>query len=294
MKFKRYISPQFVSALNELYKSEAGRSWRALLGDPDIFLAIRDNAIKAFYRGCTLATLRLDAGEVRARTHYRYLLRPSSRSPYIDSRFGRFQPSWQYDGVVEDVSDTDKLKRAARPYSGANKKLAGRIAPHNANIFDTEIALTTRAETDDRSSRRLDLAALTGDGGACELVFYCVRKLASPDLEESGGKFPVVEQLAKLERRLQKHSGDLTSAFAQEATILAALDRISPRRKEAASKIIAAGAAFRISTKPILIVGGTEFGQKGKARAKRRLVELKQAIGEARLIWAENAGGFRN
>jgi hypothetical protein len=91
MLFRHHLEPAFVEALNELHASPEGVWWQKLLEDPEIFVALRDNSLNAYYRGCSLAQIKLVGGEVRAYTHYKYLLRPSMPNPYIEAQSDRFR-----------------------------------------------------------------------------------------------------------------------------------------------------------------------------------------------------------
>ena len=75
-RFNRGLSDDFVKALNDEYRK--GGWWRNLVDDPKTFLAIRDDYVNIYYRGCALLMLRLNGNRLHGLIHYKYLLRPSA------------------------------------------------------------------------------------------------------------------------------------------------------------------------------------------------------------------------
>ena len=87
--FSRGLDDEFVEALNREYAKDGW--WRTLVDDPELFVAVRDNRVNVYCRGCSLAEVRLEAGEVVGRTHYKYLLRPSINTPYVEFADGAYR-----------------------------------------------------------------------------------------------------------------------------------------------------------------------------------------------------------
>ncbi len=77
--FDRGLDDEFVECLNMEYAK--GGWWRAFVDDPKLFVAIRDNRLNVYYRGCSLPQIRCEAGAVVGQTHYKFVLRPSVDNP---------------------------------------------------------------------------------------------------------------------------------------------------------------------------------------------------------------------
>jgi hypothetical protein len=57
MKFTRILKPQFIAALNELYKDK-NSWWRTIVDDKDVFILIRNNQLRAQVSGGLLLEIR--------------------------------------------------------------------------------------------------------------------------------------------------------------------------------------------------------------------------------------------
>ena len=137
--FSRGLDDDFVEALNREYAEDGW--WRTFVDDPELFVAIRDNRVNVYWRGCSLAEVRLEAGEVVGRTHYKYLLRPSMDAPYVEFTEGAYRMPGNTQGLfVGSPGGVRELKRAARPFAGGEKTGVHRIILSNPNILDVEIA----------------------------------------------------------------------------------------------------------------------------------------------------------
>ena len=139
--FSRGLDGAFIDALNGEY-DKCGW-WHRLVHDPDVFIAIRDNYVNAYYRGCSLAKLSWQAQDetIVGQIHYKYLLRPSSPNEYVEVVGGKAKlPDDMSTWFLRDLSDVDSLKRAVLPYAGAEKTGVHDILKANANIVDVEVA----------------------------------------------------------------------------------------------------------------------------------------------------------
>ena len=80
--FRRGLCQDFVNRLNEMYK-ESGSWWRKFVDDQELFLAIRDDIVNVHFRGNSLLKLRWEKGDIIGEIHYKYLLKPRTKSEYI-------------------------------------------------------------------------------------------------------------------------------------------------------------------------------------------------------------------
>lgn len=275
MKYRRFIEEKFVKALNDVYQKEPDGWWARLLADREIFLAFRQDALNAYYRGCSVARISLEGREVCAQTHYKYLLKPSMASPMIVARGGTFVfPSeWQQHAggpFIEMLTDLDAIKRAAKPFAGGEKKFVAEVIGKNPNVFDVEIALTRDADEEEvadgkreKLADRIDLAALSRTASGLELVFYEAKLFGNKELRASGeAEAPVVRQVKKYESLLEGHLPEVRESAIRTAENVLALDGFSPQRKFLAAAIKDAAGAFSINAQPILVLGGFDADQK--------------------------------
>ena len=159
--FNRGLDCTFVAAFNEEY--DKGGWLRGLVDDKEIFLAIREHYVNFYYLGCNL--LRLDClnGAMVGQIHYKYLLLPDyTGDPYVKLQNGR--PKLPHDArelFLRDFDCINILKRAAKPYAGAEKAGVHDILRYNPNILDVEIAFGIGGTRESRASApRVDFAAI--------------------------------------------------------------------------------------------------------------------------------------
>ena len=75
------MDDEFVRAFNEEY--DKGNWLRGLVDDKEVFLAIRENYVNFYYRGCSLLRLDWKGGAMTGEVHYKYLLQPDLTNPYV-------------------------------------------------------------------------------------------------------------------------------------------------------------------------------------------------------------------
>ncbi|WP_293905666.1 hypothetical protein [Phenylobacterium sp.] len=304
MEYRHHVSEVFVRALNALHEHVDGGWWRSLLGDPDIFIAFRDGALNAYYRGCSLAQLRLVGTEVRAFTHYKYLLKPALKSPMVEARQGVFQfpANWGEDPATvftSSLADLSAIKRAAKPYAGGEKKFVGEVIRRNNTVFDVEIALTREAEGEvpegesGKSADRIDIASLKESEAGVELVFYEAKLFQNGELRASGdADARVIGQIGRYVNLLGKYQAEIRTSCLRAAQNVVDLEGLSDSRKAQAKALLGRADSFTISTNPFLIVGDFDADQRDGDVWKKHHQKLVDAL-EGRLIVAGNASSVR-
>ena len=171
--FNRGLDDAFVDALNKEYDKDGW--WRAFVGDKDVFLAIRENYVNAYYRGCSLLRLSWEAGAFVGEVHYKYLLRPSASNEYVKVVDGRANLDNAKSRFLDDIGEIDSLKKAATPYAGDEKTGVHNILSANNNILDVEIAFGK--DESDTGAPRLDFAAIRKSGKEAKVVFFEAKTL---------------------------------------------------------------------------------------------------------------------
>lgn len=289
MAYQQGLNENFVQALNDLHGRPEGHWWRKMLHDPDLFVAIRNNYLNVYYRGCSLAKVSMEAGEVIVQTHYKYLLKPRFKPEYVTARGGRFDFHSSFPNGITDVLNADlgslgDLKLSAKPYAGEEKKfVAGVIATHD-NIIDVEVALSHEdPENGEISAKRLDLAVFDAKSSVPSVRFYEAKLFANKEIR-SRGEAKVVGQMKRYEGLLEKYSDDLRKGLKQSCENILDLAGVPANRKELARQALKVIDALKIDTRPYLIVGVFDDAQRQSKAWLEQRAKLEAALGEAHVI----------
>jgi len=290
--FRRGLGDAFVRFLNGEY--ERGRWWARILEDSDLFVAIRDNYLNVYYRGNSVLLLQLDGQRLVGKTHYKYLLRDGMKDPYISSVDGKVLLSERNPSLffLSDISDLRSLKRSSEPYAGEEKSGIHKILRANSNIIDVEIALSQEDSEERWAAQRIDFAALRYMPEGIELVFYEAKHFSNKELRAGrNGVPPVVEQVRKYERLIQRHEKGIRNSYrrvCQNLNALRGIPRVEIVRCAAENE-----APLIVSHEPRLVVFGFDDDQKkGMAWSPHRKA-LLEAFGETRVLLRGNPAGLR-
>lgn len=284
--FNRGLDEAFVEALNKEYEKEDGW-WSQFVDDDDLFLAIRDNAVDVYYRGCTLIHLewRPRKKEIVSRTHYKYLLRPKMKPEYVD--VGDGQPSIpNASAYFADQLSVQDLKDAVKPHVRDEKEGVHEILRNNPHVLDVEIAI--RGE-----KARIDFAALQRGGeGQTHVVFYEAKHFGNEELRSKGGNVEVVEQIGEYRQVLERHHRDIEKSYCRVAENLCALEGARCRYRERHGLLKNKG-RFVVKKEPRLVVFGFDEDQKCGSVWGEHKAKLKCLLGEGRLILSGSAAGAK-
>ena len=293
--FNRGLSPEFVEALNDEYAKNGW--WRAMVDDTDLFVAIRDDRVNVYYRGCSLADVWMESGQVVGQTHYKYLLRPWVEPAYIRFDEGKYDQRDDVDLFVESPKEVRELKAAARPHAGEEKTGVHGIVGANSNILDVEIAFRRRGtEESNPSSPRVDFAAVRESNGGGEVVFFEAKRFANRSaLRAEGSKQPdVIAQIEGYSRLLHENRKKVVKSYACVCSNLLDLHGMRERDVERHRLL------ERIANKPMsidenvrLVVFGFDNDQKGGAAWERHIRPLCVLLGEDRVLLKGETKDFR-
>lgn len=292
--FNRGLSPEFVEALNDEYAKNGW--WRAMVDDTDLFVAIRSDRVNVYYRGCSLADVWMESGQVVGRTHYKYLLRPSVEPAYVRFDEGKYDHRDGKDLFVESPKEVKELKAAATPYAGEEKTGVHGIIAANHNILDVEIAFGLRGtEASSPSAPRVDFAAVRESNGGGEVVFYEAKRFANRSaLRAEGSKQPdVVAQIEGYSQLLRDNRTGVVKSYACVCSNLLGLRGMRERHKERQKMLERiADKQLSIDEEVRLVVFGFDNDQKGGAGWKHceRLIDL---LGKDRVLFKGETKDFR-
>lgn len=228
--FKRGLSADLVKSLNEEYRD--GGWWKALVDDPQVFIAIRDEYLNVYWNGNSLLKLFLQNDRLVGEVHYKYMLRPEiNGNPYIRIEGGKVQSVNPADLFLSDLSNLASIKRAADVYAGEEKTGVHKIVMSNRNIIDVEIAFGTENEQSGaRVAQRIDFAALRLENHGPELRFYEAKTFNNPELRAEGElPPPVLSQLKKYKDFLCSCESDLITAYRKVCGNLVSLSGFEKR-----------------------------------------------------------------
>jgi hypothetical protein len=214
--------------------------WSDVLSCENLMLAVRGGYLNAYTNGQSIFQIApgTGGGPPVAYIHYKYLLRPKSKNPYV-----RFDGK-KFDLDAKSYIQTEyrsgetlrELIAAADRYSGAEKRGVHAIAQGNDNVLDVEIAfraprklragrggagiVDSRREPDEISTHRIDLAAIHPSPAGAQIIFYEAKCASNAELwriaDESAGKeIEVVSQVLGYEAFLKRENVALVKAYTE-------------------------------------------------------------------------------
>ena len=300
----RSLDAAFLAALEKLAADSGGNWWRDVLRHPDLVLAIRRNAINAYYRGSSIFRIDWTAGQVMPFTHVKYLVRQAqSYVPLVDGRFDIAASPLQ--SVYQSPATLEEMCRAASRYAGAEKAGLHPMLVGNADVIDVEVALTRLSmpedATDDedapagRRQDRIDAAIAVIADGAPAIRFYEAKHFTNPALRAAGDTLPaVMRQIADYEKALQTHGAALAVGYVETAKALLRFNAMRVQAFGAAAARPVAPAILRIAEtgeppvidqRPHLVIYGFDKAQRDDPVWSRHLDKLKAALpGRVRAI----------
>lgn len=289
--FNRGLNDAFVTAFNREY--DTGGWLRRLVDDKEVFLAIREQYVNFYYRGCSLLRLACLDGNMVGQVHYKYLLRADLDHPYITVCDGRpeFRNGAQ-DLFLHSFADIGALKQAAEPYVGSEKAGVHHIVLSNPNILDVEIAFRIGRTTKSAASApRVDFAAIRD----ATVVLYEAKHFNNHELRAEGNSVPrVAGQIETYRGVLEAHRDAVISSYRRVCCNLLSLHGMAERHPErhAMLKDIASGPySLELDPRPKLVVFGYDTGQWGETNWQQHHKKLNRLL-DGRFLHRGNSKGF--
>ena len=282
--FSRGLDDAFIDALNEEYDKFGW--WCRLVDDPDVFIAIRDNYVNAYYRGCSLAKLSWQAQDkaIVGAVHYKYLLHPSAPNEYVEVVDGKAKlPGDMSTWFLRDLSDVGSLKKAVLPYSGAEKTGVHDILKANANIVDVEVAFGK--DEHEAGAPRLDFAALRKHERRTKLTFFEAKHFDNKALRAQHGKPDVIQQMDTYSRKLQENCDAVRCGYQRVCHDLLSLSGVARQYKQHHNMLryVVDGLPLEVDIEPVLVVFGFDADQKDGRVWRPHREKLEQELGGSRV-----------
>lgn len=301
----RTLDAAFLDVLEKLANEDNGNWWRDVLRHPDIVLAVRRNSINAYYRGSSIFRIDWKAGQVIPFTHVKYLVRQAQS--YVPLRDGCFDIAGNpLQSAYQGLDTLNEMCKAASLYAGPEKAGLHPMLVGNANVIDTEIALTRlsasepikddeEADLPDRKQDRIDAAIAVVENDVPTIRFYEAKHFNNPALRAGSRNRPdVVRQVADYGKALFAYNAELSAGYIETAK---ALLRFNDMRVQAFGEsfvrcispairqIAEAEQAPVIDMLPHLIIYGFDKAQRDDPDWGRHLDKLKAALpGRVRTI----------
>lgn len=279
--FNRGLDDAFVAAFNKEY--DAGGWLKGLVDDKEVFLAVRENYVNFYYRGCSLLRLDCRNGEMVGQIHYKYLLRPDAGKPYVEVRNGK--PDFRdrtKNLFMCSFDDIGALKNAAKPYAVGEKSDVHGILLANPNILDVEIAFGTGG-TDEAgpSAPRVDFAALDVKDEDATIVLYEAKRFDNGALRAKGDEIPAVaKQIETYSSLLQRNREAVIDSYRRVCSNFRSLRGVAGRHAERhgmLKDIVGGSRSLDLDPNPRLVVFGYDADQdvgKNWGCHKRKLRKL--------------------
>ena len=172
-----------------------------------MFLAIRDNYVNVYYRGCSLVRLTSSPGGVVGEVNYKYLLLPEiDDSEYVKVIDG--EPRIPDGLFVRHLDQLDAMKAAAAKHAGAEKTGVHEIVLKNPTVVDVEIAFGGE------SNRRIDIASVRSADRAAILTLFEAKHFNNSDLRARKDRSPdVLEQIRAYGDIVDAHRHQIVKSY---------------------------------------------------------------------------------
>ena len=222
MKFTRTLSPAFIDALNEQYKSE--KSWWRKIADDDedVFILIRKNKVLVQTNGGLLIEIMQDRNENLNCKMFEEYLSLRSETPYIALDENTLAPIHRVKGLKGFVDHYSEIKQRISIFTEKEKQAVQYLANNVANVVDIEIGYEGELKENalKMSVPRIDMAAITDNG---TLVFFEVKLFDNRAIRSKETPI-VVDQLIKYKDWLAKCREDIVAGYEDQRNVYRKLE----------------------------------------------------------------------
>jgi hypothetical protein len=309
--FRRALSPQLKAALTS---NNVPAWWRAMISDPELFVAPRDGYLNVYYSGNSLVRLIASSdGQLVGEVHHKYLLRPELTSAYWKMTHDGKLTSGDVSNLrlsdfFHDLNDLAGLKRASKNFSGVEKGGIAKILARNSNVIDLEVAFGTPPANDGEKSKipRIDLVAVQKHEDGVALVFYEAKDYGNDELRSSEpNDVPVLNQMRKYEDEISRRRVQIAEAYrnhcrdlleiaipASKATDNGGGD-LSSTRRELLELVAYHPDKLYVALQPRLLIFGFDQAQKSHAGWQIHRERLVNGLSEGSVLSMGDPGNIR-
>ncbi|MEO5333936.1 MAG: hypothetical protein H7839_18130 [Magnetococcus sp. YQC-5] len=287
-EFRRGLDQIFVDRLNKEYNKDGW--WKKIADHPKFTIGIRNNYLNVYHQGNNILLMKFDGDQLICQTHYKYILSPSEKSPYITWDNGKLGSDFKLP-FINSLNKTQDLIAASIPFSGEEKEGVDTIICANPNVVDVEIALTGENQEGTKSAKRIDLALFQETDNGVELRFFEAKHFNNKELRAKNGDAPVLRQIGSYEELIQQCKENLLNSYLKIVQNLVDLngESISSAKRDICKKVIKLGSkGISISNQPRLIIFGFDMDQKNGAAWRPHREKLQEKLGSNRLLMKGN------
>jgi hypothetical protein len=295
--FERGIrDPEFLDAL------KSWPHWNQVVGDKDLFIAMRKKTVNIYCQGCSLFEISYNGG-LQLKTHFKYLVRPvlPSGNPYVTWNGDRPDIGQHAGDFFIDSFDIDALKKASSWYAEDEKEGIHKILKSNTNVIDVEIALSPGAEdtvaTEVRKGKgrrvadRIDFAAIQERERVPCIVFFEAKRFNNDELRSKTHEPAVLEQIDRYEKFIRGHLPDFEYSYREVCQNLVALD--ADRGNELVQRVAQNPEQLKVDSAVRLVAFDFDEDQRvGKVWRKHHQA-LVDRLGKERLLLKGSADEFK-
>jgi hypothetical protein len=288
MAFDREISDEMIHALNLEYEKGKDGWWRKLADHDDTLIAIRDKYLNVYYNGCNVAKVEFNNKKLKARIHYKYLLKNNIKNPYIEQKDDGFKIDNHADFFITSLQDFDDIKSSTKAYGGIEKIGVHQIIRANLNILDTEIALSN-ADSESKNSR-IDFCAIQEEDGKLKLRFFEAKHYSNKELKAKENDAKVILQLNRYRDLLIEQNDDILSAYKKLIPRISHIEGKNILGKDWVKNLNID--KLELDHEPRLVIFGFDEDQKNGAIFNKHRQNLEDSIGKKRLLIKGDPKGF--
>ena len=287
--FNRGLNDDFITLLNAEY--EKGTWWRNLVDDAETFVAIREDYLNVYYRGCSLLKLDYDKQGLFGHTDYKYLVPPGEQPKLVKSRPIKVvdgKPANDELDLVDALSDTPDqlrhLKNMATRYVKAEKSGVHDLihGARKALALDIEIAFPG-------AGSQIDLAALHESDNLIFIRFYEAKHFSRgrKAIRAAAERKPtVLLQMDNYGKQLTERTVQIRKSYrtvCHNLSQIRGLDKRHPERHSILQRIVDEPAQPHIDIEPCLLIVDFNEEQRNDPIWKRHEEKLVEYLGEGRL-----------
>lgn len=224
--FSRKLSPENLGILQFLAAAAEPNWLQEALADPEVFFALRNNRVDAYFGGALIYRVDFNAGDAVPQTHVKYLIRePRKGQEYVSMRGNGFDydPLQRMQTEYRLGSSLKEIKSASSYYAQVERNGVHRVIVGDPFVVDVELSIVQSkgmAEGDvlspepieeemSKQHDRIDIVRLEPFSGGHNLVFWEAKHYSNAELFGDG----VLKQVERYRRQIERHEHALVDQY---------------------------------------------------------------------------------
>jgi len=275
--------------------------WSQIVGDKDLFIAMRKKTVNVYYQGCSLFEISYNGG-LQLKTHFKYLVRPQvgPAKSYVSWKDDRPDIGQHPEDYFIGGFDIESLKKACSSYAEPEKKGVHEILKSNSNVIDVEIGLSEDPEGEvaseegkgkgRRGADRIDFAAIQERDRVPCIAFFEAKRFANKELRAEGRNPAVFEQINRYEKFIKAHLTEFEASYREVCQNLVALN--ADRGNELVQRVAQNPEQLKVDSAVRLVVFDFDEDQRDGKVWRKHHQALLNRLGKERLLLKGSADEF--